>query len=114
MQYMPDAADEQQLALLKLTFCAVLQAPNPGPNPVGPNQLSSQPTAAASSQTLSIVFQCRCGDVNHLLLYTRPHICFLALLYLWPACCWGIRHRSQLVCMRVLTRILLCHPKLPT
>eukprot|EP00891_Asterochloris_glomerata_P000594 jgi/Astpho2/594/Aster-x0445 len=35
------------------------EAPNPGPNPVDLNQLSSQPTAAASSQTLAIVFQCR-------------------------------------------------------
>lgn len=54
----------------------MLQAPNPGPNPVDLNQLSSQPTAAASSQTLAIVFQCRWEKVGHRGLYTRPQIFF--------------------------------------
>ena len=64
---MSNPADEHKTALLKLRSCAVLQAPNPGPNPVDPNQLSSQPTAAASSQTLSIIFQCRWGGLSTML-----------------------------------------------
>eukprot|EP00891_Asterochloris_glomerata_P000595 jgi/Astpho2/595/Aster-x0941 len=41
------------------SFGEKTEQPNPGPNGVGPGQLSSQPTAAASSSSLSIVFQCR-------------------------------------------------------
>ena len=55
----PDLAADHCIALPLLSSCAVLQQPNPGPNPVGPSQLSAQPSAAASSSSLSIVFQCR-------------------------------------------------------
>ena len=91
----------------------MLQAPNPGPNPVDPNQLSSQPTAAASSQTLSIVFQCRWG-------HCRPSCSVHQASHLLPGCAssvasllMGKGHRS-LLCMWVLTRILLSSPTLPT
>ena len=65
---------------------------------MGSGQLSAQPTAAASSPSLSIVFQCRWGPVSQLDLCSRPQIYFLAVHHvllaykrgtLQPAMCVG-------------------------